>query len=516
MCSCIIKNCQYDKFFNSKEFIQDKKLYYVKDSDSLDQYCLFHTHEAVKEKFTYYQNELFKKTILDYIDFCIVNKQTIDFSQSVFHVPFEVNDLKEVETIDFTETIFVEYFRMDNLECKKIIFKDTEFHDGGGIKNKGGEKKVNIENLIFRPYQLESDFVIDIGKYANNKGLIESDTYGVVKNIRFENHKKGKGIVYFIGLNEHIEEANFRNMNLDNVSFQNCDLSKCYFLNAKVDKTEFRNCAFPKKKDFLKNQIFGLLMSLLSGTILVFYSLESSSLQVLLLLLFIFSILYFLVPFFNSHIFIFDEITIRHKDKKIRYDTWKSLSEAYRMLNENLSKNDYQRGGDFFYSQRLAQLYYNKEILDNFLYNIHYLANGFGEKYIRPLFIFSFLILFFSLFYIGNKSFVATEQTPQFFLAKDTNININLPYYKNQIFQVVKDGNSSITERRYIPSQLDNDWSTNFVYSSSQFISPFIAKNKAFFKTVSSKSAILNIIETILLYFFFGAFLLAVKNRIKR
>ncbi len=531
MCSCIIKNCQYNNFFDSKEFIQDKKLYYVEGSDSLDEYCLFHAPEEVKEKFTYYQNELFKRTILDYIDFCIIYKQTIDFSQSVFHVPFEVNDLKEVETIDFTETIFIEYFRMDNLECKKIIFKDTEFHDGGGIKNRNGNKEVQIENLIFRPYQLESDFVIDIGKYANDMGRIESNHYGVIKKIKFENHKKGKGIVYFIGFNEYVEEANFRNMILDYVSFQNCDLSKCYFLNAKVDKTEFRNCEFEREKDFLgKYQISVLfvpfviiILTIVQYLINSYFGADLDEIESTLnspnLWIYSFMILIglFLIPFYSKHVILYDEKQIKHKNEKIRQETWEGLSETYKMLRINLSSRDFQKGGDFFYTQRLSQLFhqYSKRRVDTIIYLLHYIVNGFGERYIRPIIWFVLTIIFFSGMYEKND-FIATDKTPHFLIVDKSEPKQDLNYYKKQFFKIYKKNNDTNITRIYISDALNNNWTTNLTYSASQFVSPFTAKNRGWFKTISSKALMYNLVETILLYFFFGAFLLAVKNRIKR
>lgn len=520
MCNCIHNNCQYIDFFNDKEFIKNKQLYYVKDVKiTPDEYCIFHAPEELKSNFTYNQNELFRKIISEYIHFCKKENRTVDFSYSIFHVYFDAKniDLKEKNlNLNFTKTIFLEYFRMDNLKCNELIFKDTEFHDGGAIKNRGGQNEVYINKLIFRPYQLESDFVIDIGKYANSDGVIEPDKYGVIKNIRFENHKIGSGVVYFIGLNEQLKEANFRNMILDSVSFQNSDLRQCYFLNAKVDKTEFRNCEFDKKGDFLILAFLAMGFFMLLSTPLVFFEDSFTQLgKAILTLLLIFFIIFFITIGSNKHIALKDE-EIRHKDKKIRQNTWKSLSESYRMLKENFSRNNYQYAGDFFYSQRLAQLQYVEKKLDSVLYILHYLINGFGEKFLKPLLTFCLLILFFSGFYIQNKDFIATEQTPQFFIFDTKEVNQSLPYYKNQIFIVSEDDNSSIMKRKFIPQELDNAWTTRFTYSASQFISPFTAKNRVWFKTVSPNAAILNIIETILLYIFFGAFLLAIKNRIKR
>lgn len=530
MNKCICTNCQFENFLKEKPQ-KNKKLFYYKDENTNDEYCIFHASEKIKSAFSYYQNELLKKSINDYINFCLNEKQRIDFSSVIFHIPFDVKDLKTDLKIDFTETIFVEYFRMDNLHCKELIFKDTEFHDGGGIKNRGGAKEVNIEKLIFRPYKLESDFVIDIGKYANNDGLIESDKYGVIQSIRFENHKKGNGIIYFIGLNEYTEEADFRNMILDNVSFQNCDLSQCYFLNSKINKVEFRNCIFPVEQDSSKWFMYALVSGLFLGTLIIY----QNGTELYSVLLFIFSILIFLTFSLNSHISVIDEKKIISKNKNEQTEAWKAISEVYRSLKDNLSTDDYQRGGDFFYAQRFSQLQYVNNKYDTFLYFLHYIINGFGENFLRPLIVFILIIIIFSGYYETNKDFVATDNTPPFLVINNKPINYNLPYYKNQIYL---DKNKTLKQRQYRSQMLlcieNNKTNTyldfgkvhqvglaerfkvKFLYSLSQFISPFTTKNRVWFKTVSSKAAILNIMETILLYVFFGAFILAVKNRIKR
>lgn len=573
MNKCIHRECQFEDFFEKEE------LYYIRDSDNNDEYCIFHAPERIKDNFTYYQNELFQQSIRRYIDYCDTNSKPINFSYTIFHVPFEQNniDVSGLD-IDFTETVFIEYFRMDNLKCRKLILRDTEFYDGGGIKNRDGIKKVNIENLIFRPYILESDFVIDIGKYANKKGYIESNNYGLIINIKFENHKKGKGIIYFIGLNKYTNSAIFRNMILDNVSFQNCDLCKCYFLNAKVDKTEFRSCEFPQIHqgatlyvvDEYKHKGIILLTVGIIGTVVVLYILGNNKdlnfpygilagvwylLPVLAILIMIplASTIYhleFLISLFipenkhkninkiktiHYHKGIADELSINtdftsSKENKIKIqDTIAALESVYRQLKINFSKHDFQFAGDFFFAQRLMEIYGAKSkdnLVERSILAFHYTLNGFGEKFIKPMIFFIGTLFMFSSLYVTNVDFISTEKTPMFLL--DNNITTldgnKSDYYKTQVVKefVSRDINESqhISERRikreYISRTLNSTWETRFVYSLSQFISPFNTKNREWFKTISPKSSILNIIETILLYIFFGAFLLAVKNRIKR
>jgi len=535
MCKCIHKDCQFQSFF------KQEKLYYLEDSETKDTYCMFHIPKELKEKFTYHQNKLFKKLIPEYIQYCGDNSKVIDFSNAVFHIEFDIDinsiDFKKKKLdLDFTKVVFLKYFRMDNLKCNQLIFKDTEFHSGGGIKNRGGENQVNIQNLEFRPYRLDTDFVIDIGKYGNKEGSIESST-GAIKKIRFENHKIGNGVVYFIGLNKKLEEANFRNMILDNVSFQNCNLSKCYFLNAKVDETEFRNCEFNVNKDYMGNQRIKYASMLV--LIASMYEIYDNGVSIHSFLFYIFSFLFLFTIAFNKHISIYDENKLSSNINENR-ETLKSVSETYRLLRSNFGKTDYQIAGDFFYSQRFIQLSLKSKKYDHIIYTLHYYINGFGENFLRPLIVFCLIIVSFMGFYVENKDFIATDNTPSFLLVKkDTNETLHNKntnetlYYK---YQKYLDENNTIQKRIYIPNKLltcvDNNESkplnqfinpcigdrvlVKIVYSASQFISPFTSKNRAWFKTVDAKASWYNLIETILLYIFFGAFILAIKNRIKR
>ena len=574
MCDCICSNCQFENFFNAKPQ-KNKKLFYYKDEDTDDEYCIFHSPEKIKSDFSYHQNELLKTSTNDYIKFCLKSEQRIDFSLAIFHIPFDIKDLKTDLKVDFTKTIFLEYFRMDNLHCKELIFKDTEFHKGGGIKNRNREDNIHIEKLIFRPFSVQSDFVIDIGQYANEEGGIETKITGTIKEIEFENHKEGNGIVYFVGLNEKTEKADFRNRILDNVSFQNCDLSHVYFLNSKIDKTEFRNCEFPHVEEGLTLNVIDEanndIKSLFSGLFLMIllYLLGSGLIEVsflnnenfiykllqviypfipLLVIAFvipIFKTIYY-IEFFISHSIPENKFQFINKIKTIHYhkgtadevkitpkigftvssenksqmqEILSSIEALYRQLKVNFNKKDFQLSGDFFFSQRLMEVYgskYKDNLIERSILIIHHGLNGFGEKFIKPAIFFIATLFIFTSMYNSNKDFIATDQTPKFFTIVATEVNQSMPYYRNQIFSVIKDGNSSITKKKFIPEKLDNDWITKFTYSASQFISPFTAKNRAWFKTVSSKAAILNIIEMILLYLFFGAFILALKNRIKR
>lgn len=527
MCKCIYSNCQFEDFF------QDG-LYYVKDNEKEETYCFFHAPEKLKEEFSYYQNKLFEKVILEYVIYCEEKSIIVDFSNIVFHIEFDLNSselIKNNLSFNFSKTVFLKYFRMDNIKCDQLIFKDTEFYNGGGIKNKGDKTQVIITYLEFRPYRLDADFVIDIGKHATKDGFIGLNR-GVIKYIKFENNKVGGGITHFIGFNEKLEEADFRNMILDKVSFQNCDLRKCYFLNAKVDETEFRNCQFNINQDYIGNS--WITVALTFVVIASIYEVYDNGESLFSLLFYIFSLILLFTIFLNKHVSIYDENKLQKNEETVR-----SIAETYRLLRSNFGKKDYQKAGDFFYSQRLLQLSLKDKKYDKFLYSLHYIINGFGEKFLRPLIVFFLIIIIFSGFYKENIDFIATENTPSFLLMKQKNTTILLKNDINQTlfykYQVYLDKNNTMHQRTYIPYKLltcDTNRSkevkqfpvpcaldrtlVKMTYSASQFISPFTSKNKAWFKTVSKKASIYNLIETILLYIFFGAFILALKNRIKR
>jgi hypothetical protein len=74
----------------------------------------------------------------------------------------------------------------------------------------------------------------------------------------------------------------------------------------------------------------------------------------------------------------------------------------------------------------------------------------------------------------------------------------------------------NIVHRKYISIDLNDSINVKLLYSASQFISPIVSKNRTWFKTNTPRGSFWNSIETILLLFFFGAFLLALKNRIRR
>jgi hypothetical protein len=405
-------------------------------------------------------------------------KVSIAFKNNIFEEIIYFKHLIEeydviFEKIVFKNVTFKQYVRFNDIQCEELEFLNVSFEKGGGLKNREGKFTLDIGHLIFRPFQVENDFVIDLGNYANKDGFLETEKIGRIREIEFENHKEGSGQIYLIGINQYTEVAHFKNKILDRVSFQNCDLSNCYFLNAKIDKTEFRNCIFPEirnhkyvneiaGKESAYSLIFiGITFPIAFG-MLVFGSFDLSVSWIFFLylvtligyiplLLYAFSAVFHPIEYyvsyympsyknnilnsvknFHHHIGVSDENQINqelHKFfKKSKQDdnyliernrlqqSYFNLIELYRQLKENFDKNDFQTAGSFFYSQRYMEMIsvtYKKTFFESWVLNIHYAVNGFGERFVRPLVLLIMtLIAFVFLPYISVDFWKETISKP--------------------------------------------------------------------------------------------------------
>lgn len=493
------------------------------------------------------------------------------------------------EKIVFKNVVFKQYVRFNDIQCKELEFLNVSFEKGGGLKNREGQYTLDIGRLIFRPFQVENDFVIDLGNYANKDGFLETEKIGRIREIEFENHKEGSGQIYLIGINQYTEWAHFRNKILDQVSFQNCNLTNCYFLNAKIDKTEFRNCVFPEIRNHFrvngldtKTNIFMLVFFVLSVPLVLnnlnnnFFDFDNPI---------FFFIFIFFVPFyvllglfalngvshpieywisgvfkgnketslnkienFHHHFGVKDEEIINDALKNFKdsknlaareqlQQSYFNLIELYRQLKENFDKSDFQTAGNFFYAQRYIEMIsttYKKSWTESWVLNIHYMVNGFGERFIRPLVLLLLTIVVFSMMpFKANLDYIATQNTPRFLLI-EYSINGeyailpspsegNQSYYPVVTFtqednstQYILNGEKIDKEINVYISTLKNDWHTQFYYSVSHIILPFASENRQWFKEISQWAIFFGYIESALLWLFSGAFVLALYHRIKR
>jgi hypothetical protein len=497
---------------------------------------------------------------------------------------FQDIDIK-FEKIIFEDVTFKEYVRFVDLQCDELEFLFVKFERGGALKNRKGKFGIDIGNLIFKPSQIENAFVIDIGNYANSQGFLETENVGRIRNIEFENHKEGKGQIYFIGINSYTENADFKNKVLDNVSFQNCDLSNCYFLNAKVDNTEFRNCIFPEirnhksvnKLDSKTNplMLFFFVISVPFVLIILNNNFYSFS-QPIFFFIFVFFVPFYIllglfalngimhpleyiissifkgnketalnkIENFHHHFGVKDEEIINEllnkfnknsslKEREYLQRSYFNLIELYRQLKANFDKSDFQTAGNFFYAQRYIEMIsttYKKSWTESWILNIHYMINGFGERFMRPLMLLIVTVIVFALIPLQiNKEYISISGTPFFLLSGYDNNKSLFPVVidmkHSEIIQVKnremkgfyldKKIENNDTTTFYVP-KLKEDWHTAFYYSLSHFNFPFLSENKQWFQEVSPVAIFLGWIERGLLWSFSGAFILAVFHRIKR
>ena len=266
----------------------------------------------------------------------------------------------------------------------------------------------------------------------------------------------------------------------------------------------------------------------------------------------------------NHHICVADD-DIKHEETEQQKENFQSLREVYRQLRINHEKHgDWQLAGEFYYSQRycevISQMNFFKGQLQHMLLNVHHVVNGFGERWLRALVWVCVTLGLFALF--GgepNRDYVSTKSTPEYLLVahkpmSDTNASdYNRTYYQEFNESNVTDNNISeqahfmlyakttyrqsdkdenVTGKpktifaydnrfdyayteQYIP-MLKNNFGTRILHSLSKFVSPFTSSEKQWFQDRSGKAYLGGFAETMLLWLFFGGFLLAVKNKIKR
>lgn len=256
---------------------------------------------------------------------------------------------------------------------------------------------------------------------------------------------------------------------------------------------------------------------------------------------------------FHYHYCIADEIKIHKRLKKFKeeekteiQDSIEALVHSYRQIKENFDRKDYQAGGDFFYSQRYNELLSrkNKSIFEIGILNLHYFVNGFGERILRPFTLFVITICLFTFLpLIPNKDYISTASTPMY-LIKNYNknkqinrrnfmnlYNVNLPYNENDmdtniLWGYTNNKNFSNTSTQKI-LKLDGEEESsdgyyyynlklNFIKSLSNIIYPFTPESSKWFLNKNPKTIIISYIQSILLWFFIIATILAIKNRIKR
>ncbi len=477
--------------------------------------------------------------------------------------------------MSFDETTFNIYPNFDNLRCYKLSFSNTVFGKGARFRNLDVDevlfepKELNADATFYHREKADID-----------AGVLRGDYKGKIGKFQYRHQLLGNGITFMVGMRftEQAKFTDCELDKIQFSFIDEISMSKCFFANSTMEDTKFYNCNFPFMPDrcfvfdFKITSCFGgiFLSILLLSAVFSFIVADSYLIALVVPLLFpniiIMPILHIIGALMrkifrshaNSHIAIADDIAMNKKqDKEHIEDNYKTIREIYRQLRVNFEKHgDYQTAGDFYYSQRYVEMInfyisFNLQFMQSILFNIHYFINGFGERYLRAFIWFVLTVICFIFFTNPNGDFISTKSTPEYFLSayRESNSTTSQIYYNRSSItgDVSKMDNPTnfmeiattnyITNSRQIDTNktffgfdnrfdfdytsqliptLKNDLEVRFAHSISKIIAPFISEEKKWFQDRSEKAYYLGFLETVLLWFFFLAFLLAIKNRIRR
>lgn len=508
-------------------------------------------------------------------------------------------------SFNFDKATFDSYPNFDSLRCHKLSFLNTIFKKGARFRH------IDANDVLFQPRELSADATFYHRERADIKnGILRGNYIGRIGTFKFRHPLEGNGRTFFVGV-VFDKKAEFTDAILDNVVFSYIEkesMSKCFFANSFLENAEFYNCEFPlrpniasvlDREGWYKNNIKVILQILVLSFVLlftiyktldytfVFLAMPLAVVAYLILFGFIANIvfmpsMFFIqkilnnVPWFydikiNCHIATADDDIITFSKNSNAILNSKSVREIYRQLKINFQKHgDYQKAGDFYYSQRYCEIisfgeHYDNQLIQFSLVSMQHWVNGFGERWLRAVFWFWLVLFGFTIFaYTPNKDFISTKSTPEYFLhaytdADGSDENHTCKIYfdrcgitndlnKSADFMLVAKtsfddenvkykniGNDFVNEQnqtkrifaydnrfdyqyseQYIPMLKDNDLGVRIAHSLSKMIAPFISEEKKWFQDRSKKAYYLGFLEAILLWFFFGAFVFALKNRIRR
>lgn len=480
----------------------------------------------------------------------------------------------------FNNAIFNGYPKFDFLRCSELHFKNTIFHKGVLLRHLDVQyvlyeprllgadatfyhrKKADLAAGILRGKELGQIAIFHYRHALEGSGSTFFIGVKFTKEARFTDAVLDK--VQFSHLNEEtLSKCFFANSMMEETKFYNC-----HFPYHQNSWTIF------DKEGWYKQPLFILILSILviitflqNYPILVFAGAAVINAFVFMPLMSGLS----KIPFLNlnKHIAIGDDIKISKVQKSIDAESnYHAIREIYRQLRVNFEKHgDYQLAGEFYYSQRYTELLtFGSRFYPSFwqwnLLGIHHIVNGFGERWIRAMSWFFITWIGFAYIAQPNLGFTSSKSTPEYFLYaydmnnSNDNLTYNLSFDENNLTDEVnqsahfillaktnyKDENSTYyckppklieeknaTKRifafdnrfdytfteQYIP-MLRDDYTTRLAYSLTKMISPFMSEEKNWFTPRSKDAHILGILESVLLWFFFGAFVLAIKNKIKR
>jgi len=456
---------------------------------------------------------------------------------------FKIDKEIKYDKLSFKNVEFECYADFNTLNCKELIIEDCIFNKVGSFKN------VQIDKLIFNRQTIKEKLIFTTSK---------QESY--IKNIKsYDDNINEKGKVFFEDI--VFEEADFSNNSLEEVVFRNCDLSKVQFLYSDISDTKFQNCTFPKTakrknlNEFIKSGLNGYFIIVTIVLIYFLYKLDDffyypypfnetllimggflSSFMMIFIILGIGNLLatvinyiFFKMMDIESHYSTYDEELIYNKetDEKVQIKKLIALTELYNILQKSFQeKGEIQKSGDFFYSKRYIQILSMKDNFDRYILKFHFAVNGFGEIFLRPLINLIIIIFFGILLLTPNTDFIATKATP-LFLLRDYNISNNHTLtIKNTEYIYITDLNKS--QRLFNQIQKDKDHYTivvpslkessinRVIFVLSRFVNIITPANKNWYKPKGHHGYFMSSFLSIISWLFLGAFILALRNRIRR
>ena len=526
---CNHPNCQFQHFLN-------EKIYYYKEENG-DTKCIFHISKEYKEKkFREIDKQLFNSILEKYLWNCKNKNIDINLSNVVFISTqvFKNNNFENL-SLDFNRAEFIDNIDFDNIKCKKLNLNNCKIYDGGRLKNRSHKNSLYIEKLIFKPYLLKSDFVIDLGKYVNEYGLVETNNIGTIGYIEFSNQQLENGKVFFVGLNDNLKDADFTNKFLDNVIFHNSNLSKCRFLNSKILNTTFLNVQFAKHQNYFEYIINQNNKSKIINFILIIPLLNIILEKIYLLLNRKKDLLLGMHICSHDENLLFKELKNKNSENIKIYESYKNLQNLYEEFTINLKKTDSNLYKEFIYSVRhtktLLPYNYFFDIFNFFIEHLHNIINGFGQRWFRALVWFFTTLFIFSYIFTctikPNKDYISTHNTPSFLIGENCDFN-KITYTNKNFFEYINTKNLSTNgtvynydnrydfhfKKQYILC-LNTNFETGFYKSLSNLFYPFTFESKKWFQNISRLAISWSFVETLLLWIFLLAFFRAIWNKIK-
>ncbi|MGD9970161.1 MAG: hypothetical protein AB7S65_06860 [Sulfuricurvum sp.] len=485
------------------------------------------------------------------------------FNNAVFH-GYPKFDFLRCSELHFKNTIFHKGALFRHLDVHYVLYEPRLLGADATFYHR---KKADLSAGILRGKELGEIATFHYRHALEGSGSTFFIGVKFTKEARFTDAVLDK--VQFSHLNEEtLGKCFFANSMIEETKFYNCHFPyQSNFLTV-LDKNSY----------YKKLYMILILEILIIMLLYLFYKQDISIAIMLFITIFagIINAYFFMpgmwwlskIPFLNinKHIAVGDDIKISKIQKSAdAEDNYHAIREIYRQLRVNFEKHgDYQLAGEFYYSQRYTELLTFGNQYYHFwqwnLLGIHHIVNGFGERWIRALGWFFATWIGFAMIAQPNIHFTSSKSTPEYFLyayddtnsSSISNLNFNKHNLTNNIhhpahFMLLattyyEDGNSTYYDKspklieeknstktvyafdnrfdyaftkQYIP-MLKNEYTTQLGYSLTKMVSPFVSEEKNWFSTRSKDAHILGIIESILLWFFFGAFVLAVKNRIKR